>query len=474
MANPSSIFDLVDETLAQFLAKSVSDGTQADVFNTLKTDAPGQEAAATAISTVSGQLLSNGLDDFFQASYPLLRGVARNLASEFGVVADGVTDDTAAMQLFLNAGGGELPGGIIITTAALKYFTDTVMIGQGVELTEIRFQPSASVYALESNTPAATTFGLRISRLKITYTSTAAGGIHLERMSDARIEQVTIDAITGATGDAVRGSGAASTVNRNVLEQLRITDALNGVKLDAGVNGFLVHACEVSTCTTGCRVTDALNVRAVSSRIRSCTSAVIVEATGSGLSDGCVVAHNNFEGNTTNINVAGFPVNVRGLVVAGNFHADGIQYANVFASVRPGVVGDSSPTADTNSQLSGNLARKRDTFIDTTLVSGDFALGPEWGATATINTQGGTDSAGFIEIIPSGAGILVRPTITLTFSDGAWGAAPLSMLQRNDVAAPLGSVTDLTYTSTTTTLIITFHGLPVSGNTYRFEFRNYG
>jgi hypothetical protein len=50
-------------SLADLLATAVSDGTYADVLETTKTDASGQEAAATQISEYGGQLISNLWDD---------------------------------------------------------------------------------------------------------------------------------------------------------------------------------------------------------------------------------------------------------------------------------------------------------------------------------------------------------------------------------------------------------------------------
>jgi len=76
MANPVNIFDFAGEDLATFLAKLVSDGNYGDVFGTLKQDMPTQEATATDIYQYGGQLFSNGVDDFIQASYPYIRQIA--------------------------------------------------------------------------------------------------------------------------------------------------------------------------------------------------------------------------------------------------------------------------------------------------------------------------------------------------------------------------------------------------------------
>ena len=76
MSNPINPFDFAAETLAQFLAKTISDGTFADVAEALKVDQPGQEADATDITVAAGELWSNMVDDFILSAYPLLRIVA--------------------------------------------------------------------------------------------------------------------------------------------------------------------------------------------------------------------------------------------------------------------------------------------------------------------------------------------------------------------------------------------------------------
>lgn len=76
MANTVNPIDFSAEDLATFLAKTVDDGTYADIVQTLKTDQVGEEAKATQIAIAAGQLWSNLGDDFFLKAYPLLRSVA--------------------------------------------------------------------------------------------------------------------------------------------------------------------------------------------------------------------------------------------------------------------------------------------------------------------------------------------------------------------------------------------------------------
>ena len=76
MADPINPFDFVNETLATFLAKTVGNGTYADVVEALKIDQVGEEAKATEIRIAAGQIYGNTIDDFVLAAYPLLRTVA--------------------------------------------------------------------------------------------------------------------------------------------------------------------------------------------------------------------------------------------------------------------------------------------------------------------------------------------------------------------------------------------------------------
>jgi hypothetical protein len=70
MSNPINVFDIPGQTLAQFLATPVDDGTWEDVLGTLKIDNPGEEASATEIELAAGQFWSNMVDKGITASLP--------------------------------------------------------------------------------------------------------------------------------------------------------------------------------------------------------------------------------------------------------------------------------------------------------------------------------------------------------------------------------------------------------------------
>lgn len=93
MANPVTPILIDSETLAQFLAKSVSDGTYSDVIETVKTDEAGKEAAASQIAVAAGQLWSNLGDDLFKITYERLHKVEKVWRAADAAARDGLGSD---------------------------------------------------------------------------------------------------------------------------------------------------------------------------------------------------------------------------------------------------------------------------------------------------------------------------------------------------------------------------------------------
>lgn len=102
----------------------------------------------------------------------------------------------------------------------------------------------------------------------------------------------------------------------------------------------------------------------------------------------------------------------------------------------------------------------------TSLVAGDFSLSAGWGSTASISAVSGTDARFRITVTSAGSGQGANPTITLTFKDGSWTNAPFAAFTRNG-----GSQLSITqdWTTTATTLVVTWRGTPVAAETYTFE-----
>lgn len=100
------------------------------------------------------------------------------------------------------------------------------------------------------------------------------------------------------------------------------------------------------------------------------------------------------------------------------------------------------------------------------LVAGDIVLSAGWGSTATVSAINGTDQRFRFTVTSAGTGQGVNPTATLTFKDGTWTTAPFAVCSRNGGNQPAVLPT---WTTTATTLVITFPGTPVAAETYTLE-----
>lgn len=97
----------------------------------------------------------------------------------------------------------------------------------------------------------------------------------------------------------------------------------------------------------------------------------------------------------------------------------------------------------------------------TPLTTGRFTL-TGWGTAAAISVNG-KDSAHQITLT-AGAAPSQGATVQLLFADGAWNSAPLVFVDH--VSTSTGMVIPVTSSTTTTTYLLTFNGLPIAGKTY--------
>lgn len=121
---------------------------------------------------------------------------------------------------------------------------------------------------------------------------------------------------------------------------------------------------------------------------------------------------------------------------------------------------------DSNTDMKAQTYGQRTKATGAALVAGDIALSAGWGATASVSAISGKDQRFRFTITSAGAGQAANPTATLTFKDGSWNVAPFAVVSRNGGNQPAVLPT---WTTTTTTLVITFPGTPVAAETYTFE-----
>lgn len=108
----------------------------------------------------------------------------------------------------------------------------------------------------------------------------------------------------------------------------------------------------------------------------------------------------------------------------------------------------------------------------TATTAGQFALSSGFGSTASVAVASGSnDARGQITVSSSGTGQAANPTVTYTFKDGAYSAAPFILVRRNGGNQP---AVDVTVVTTATIATITFNGTPVAGDTYTIAWHTEG
>lgn len=120
------------------------------------------------------------------------------------------------------------------------------------------------------------------------------------------------------------------------------------------------------------------------------------------------------------------------------------------------------PAAITGHRLNGSHG--------TALAAGDFALGAGWGTTPVLAiTAGSNDMRGKFTITCDATAAQATATVTITFKDGAFAAAPFATVTMfsDNAITDSGSVRA---TTTTTTLVITCDVLPVDTKVYTFHY----
>lgn len=105
----------------------------------------------------------------------------------------------------------------------------------------------------------------------------------------------------------------------------------------------------------------------------------------------------------------------------------------------------------------------------TTIVAADLALSAGWGSTASVAiTAGSKDGRGTLTVTSAGTGQAANPTVTLTFHDGAFAAAPFAVASSG---GGTGAADTWRASTTTTTLVLTFVGTPVASDTYIVNYQ---
>jgi hypothetical protein len=95
-----------------------------------------------------------------------------------------------------------------------------------------------------------------------------------------------------------------------------------------------------------------------------------------------------------------------------------------------------------------------------------IVLSAGWGTGPAVSAAAGFDQA-FSFSATAGTTPGANPTITVTFKDGTWTAAPQCIVSRNDIITPFNTPPH-TWTTSATQLVVTFNGTPTASNVYKY------
>jgi len=149
-----------------------------------------------------------------------------------------------------------------------------------------------------------------------------------------------------------------------------------------------------------------------------------------------------------------------------------LQYNSSGAAFAEGAWVNALTLANSDSSLAakGDVKAKRYRSSGTALVAGDFTLGAGWGDTATVAVISGDDTAGTCTVTAGGVGMAQNPTLTLTFKDGTYTAAP-SVIVTLANASSDAATRNIKWVVTATDFTVTWLGGPGNGDTFIFRWQ---
>lgn len=190
-------------------------------------------------------------------------------ATLYGVTADGVTDDTVALQAAITAAAGRevrLPPGTIVVTSQVHYITNTNFVsglrlrgsGSGVTSIDNRVANNSCIYSAGSSN--AFQLGGYVKDLSIKTTTNPPNSHGIEHYAAYQYDVEDLF-ITGLSGDACRVTaniGDADASNEMHYTNLLINTCNIGINCNfaAGVvqpSFMRVTDCDIQNCTIGWR-----------------------------------------------------------------------------------------------------------------------------------------------------------------------------------------------------------------------------
>jgi hypothetical protein len=471
-------------------------GKSSEVLSTHTLNIPDASVPAGELVTTAAQTSAGGKT--FSGN-PLVSGLSPHLdVKTYGALGNGITDDTTAIQSAINAaasGGGSsvfFPPGV--------YLASQIVLTQGISLvgsgmnaapwglgTTLQQKAGVNQHFIVSHSEDVYQHWSVISNMRLMgdRSNTSGSGIHFSVASGegTKFEHLLIEGFA-AEGIYVWGG-----------EPLYVEDVHTFANGTYGVNvnptGAAPMQTHLLTMISGDDNGTALihlgPSRGVGSAVTWLIEGVKAEKHIPGKQNDAIVL-DEMNGSPVAIygvafeNTSGEPANSAIKIINGPAR---LTWAGIDATALPSALSGGCSGSCTNYTVNDTSANGRnsirpsgtyggDYFVNrlwanygNDLASSDLSLSG-WGSSATVSIDpGSTDQRGQIAVTAKGLGISANPTLTLTFRDGPWFAAPFAVVGRNDPNAPARAPT---WRTTPKMLVITFQGTPVAGTVYKFSW----
>lgn len=276
---------------------------------------PTQAQLANVLSGITDEETAAGITTVY-AIFPTPGDVYR-----YGAQADGVADDTAAIQAAINQ---QNQGGPPVILAPGNSLTDTLTIynrtsirGAGNGRSTLTYTGSAQLF--KQSTPGTRIYNVLMRDFYANDAGTGTIGLDLNSVSEGLFENVTMNGFT--TGFSLTGSNGYCVYNRflHCKGQNATTGFLVG---GSGSNSNTLFACRANVCTTGVDIIDSNQNVLEDCQFESGGTGVKITATSAALSDHNAIVNCRFEGNSV-LNYYITSTNVRETWLEGNHYVTG-------------------------------------------------------------------------------------------------------------------------------------------------------